>query len=159
MVQVTLSLPFNFIFARNSRGMDTRRQLKIGSVIREVFTDYLLREGKHIYGNALVTVTNVKVTPDLTIARFYLSIYNTREPDVVLQKFEEHTFEIKRALAAKLRHELRRIPEIEFYRDDTLDQVFHLENVFKKIKEEDARISALREAHEVNQEKKAPNKK
>ena len=48
--------------------MDSRRQLKIGSLIKEVFSQVLLREGKNLYGKALVTVTNVKVTSDLTLA-------------------------------------------------------------------------------------------
>lgn len=139
--------------------MDTHRQLKINSVIREAFTDYLNREGKSIYGNAFVTVTNVKVTPDLTLVRFYLSIFNNPDPDLVVQRFDERTFEIKRALAEKLRHELRRIPEIEFFRDDTLDQVYHLEDVFKKIKEDDDRIAALKNAPvELPKKKRATRK-
>lgn len=139
--------------------MDTRRQLKINSVIREAFTDYLNREGKSIYGSAFVTVTNVKVTPDLTLVRFYLSIFNNPDPDLIIQRFDERTFEIKRALAEKLRHELRRIPEIEFFRDDTLDQVYHLEDVFKKIKEDDDRIAALKNAPvELPKKKRAARK-
>ena len=78
--------------------MDSRRQLKIGSVIQEVFTDVLNRDGKSIYGKAFVTVTNVKVTSDLSVARFYLSIYNSDEPDEVVQKFNEHKFDLKRKL-------------------------------------------------------------
>lgn len=139
--------------------MDTRRQLKINSVIREAFTDYLNREGKSIYGSAFVTVTNVKVTPDLTLVRFYLSVFNNPDPDLVIQRFDERTFEIKRALAEKLRHELRRIPEIEFFRDDTLDQVYHLEDVFKKIKEDDDRIAALKNTPVELPKKKRPARK
>jgi ribosome-binding factor A len=112
--------------------MDSRRQLKIGSLIKEVFSQVLLREGKNLYGKALVTVTNVKVTSDLTLARFYLSIYNTDTPDSVIDIFNEKKFEVKRMLAEKLRHDLRRIPEIEFFRDDTLDYVYHMEDVFKR---------------------------
>ncbi len=117
--------------------MDSRRQLKIASVIQEAFADILLRNGKSIYGKAFVTVTKVKVTSDLTLVRFYLSIFNTENPDEVVERFNEHKFEIKRQLAERLRHDLRRIPELEFFRDDTLDYVYHMEGVFQKIKEED----------------------
>lgn len=117
--------------------MDSRRQLKMGSVIQEVFAEILTRDGKGIYGKAFVTVTNVKITSDLSLARFYLSIYNVADADEVVQKFNEHKFELKRKLAEKLRHQLRVMPDIEFFRDETLDYAFHMEEVFKKIKEEE----------------------
>ena len=139
--------------------MDSRRQLKIGSLIKEVFSQVLLREGKNLYGKALVTVTNVKVTSDLTLARFYLSIYNTENPDSVIDIFNEKKFEVKRMLAEKLRHDLRRIPEIEFFRDDTLDYVYHMEDVFKKIKEEDERIAKGEAIAKPIKAKKAPAKR
>ncbi|MBP7390271.1 MAG: 30S ribosome-binding factor RbfA [Chitinophagales bacterium] len=139
--------------------MDSRRQLKIGSLIKEVFSQVLLREGKNLYGKALVTVTNVKVTSDLTLARFYLSIYNTDTPDSVIDIFNEKKFEVKRMLAEKLRHDLRRIPEIEFFRDDTLDYVYHMEDVFKKIKEEDERIAKGEPIAKPIKTKKAPAKR
>ena len=117
--------------------MDTRRQLKVASLIKEAFTEILSKEGRGIYGKAFVTLTNVKLTSDLLLARFNLSIYNAEDPDAVVERFNEHKYEFKRWLGEKLRHHLRRIPEIEFYKDETLDYVFHMEDVFKKIKEED----------------------
>ena len=114
----------------------------MGSVIQEVFAEILSRDGKAIYGNAFVTVTNVKVTPDLGLARFYLSIYNTEQPALVVHSFNQHKFELKRKLAEKLRHQLRIIPEIEFFKDDTLDYAFHMDEVFKKIKEDDELLKA-----------------
>lgn len=122
--------------------MDSRRQLKMGSVIQEVFAEILSRDGKSIYGKAFVTVTNVKVTSDLSIARFYLSIYNVADAKEVVQKFNEHKHELKRKLAEKLRHQLRVMPEIEFFRDETLDYAFHIDEVFKKIKEDDENLKA-----------------
>ncbi len=116
--------------------MDSRRQLKIASLIKEAFTEILSRTGKTIYGKAFVTVTNVTVTSDLTVARFYLSIFNAESPDEVVNKFREHKAEIKRHLGEQLRHHLRRIPEIEFFRDDTLDNAYRIEEVFKKINTE-----------------------
>jgi len=120
--------------------MDSRRQSKIASLIKEAFAAILTREGKSIYGKAFVTVTNVKVTSDLTLVRFYLSIYNAENPDEVVERITEHKHEIKHRLAEALRHNLRRIPEIEFFRDDTLDYVFKMEEVFKKINEEEQEL-------------------
>lgn len=139
--------------------MDNRRQLKIASVIKDAFAKILLREGKNIYGKALVTLTNVKVTSDLTLVRFYLSIFNVENPDSVIEQFEAKKYEVKRMLADKLRHDLRRIPEIEFFRDDTLDYVFHMQDVFKKIHEEDQNIIEERKKKEAAPKKKAPAKK
>lgn len=116
--------------------MDSRRQLKIASLIKEAFAEILSRNGKTIYGKAFVTVTNATVTSDLTLARFYLSIFNAENAGEVVAKFREHKAEIKRQLGEKLRHHLRRIPEIEFFRDETLDNVYRIEEVFKKINDE-----------------------
>jgi len=63
--------------------MDTRRQLRIASVIKDAFSEILVRDGKNIYGTAFVTVTNVKVTSDLTLVRFYLSIFNVVDKEEV----------------------------------------------------------------------------
>ena len=119
--------------------MDSRRQQKVASVIKEEFTDILLRSGRDIYGKAFVTVTNVKVTPDLSTARFYLSIYNS-DKNEVLQKFEERKNDLKRMLGEKMRHTLRHIPEVEFFLDETLDDVFRMDEIFKKIKDSDSLI-------------------
>lgn len=120
--------------------MDSRRQMKIASVIREAFTDILNREGKSIYGKAFITVTNVKVTSDLSLVRFYLSIFNAENPESVLESFNEQKSDLKRKLSEKVRHQLRVMPNIEFFRDETLDYAYHIESVFKKIKEEDQKI-------------------
>ncbi|HLP21593.1 MAG TPA: 30S ribosome-binding factor RbfA [Chitinophagales bacterium] len=145
--------------------MDSRRQLKLGSVIKEAFTAILSRDGVAIYGKAFVTVTNVKVTSDLSLARFYVSIFNTTDPDAVIQSFYKHKHELKRKLAEKVRHQLRVMPEIEFFRDETLDYAYHIEDLFKKIKEEDEKMKAEIQAPkpeaegEIVPEKKAAAKK
>ena len=133
--------------------MDSRRQLKIASLIKEAFTEILSKSGKSIYGKAFVTVTNATVTSDLTLARFYLSIFNTENPDEVLMQFHIHKHELRKQLAEKLRHHLRRIPEVEFFRDDTLDYVTKMEEVFKKINAEDAEIHNIKSAPPVTEKK------
>ena len=116
----------------------------MGSVIQEVFAEILSRDGKAIYGKAFVTVTRVKVTPDLGLVRFYLSIYNADDADMVVEKFNDHKYELKRKLAERLRHQLRIMPELEFFRDETLDYAFHMDDVFKKIKEEEQQMAEQR---------------
>jgi len=113
--------------------MDSRRQQKVASLIKEEFTDILLKSGRGFYGKAFVTVTNVKVTPDLSTVRFHVSVLNGDKEEVI-QKLQDHKQEIKRMLGDKLRFNLRRVPEVEFFLDDTLDDVFRMEELFKKIK-------------------------
>jgi ribosome-binding factor A len=137
--------------------MDSRRQLKIASLIKEAFTEVLSRSGKGIYGKTFVTVTNVTVTSDLTLVRFYLSIFNAESPDEVVDKFREHKAEIKRHLGEKLRHHLRRIPEVEFFRDETLDNAYHIEEVFRKINNEKEEF--LKELAEKELKASAPKAK
>jgi ribosome-binding factor A len=137
--------------------MDSRRQLKIASLIKEAFTEVLSRSGKGIYGKAFVTVTNVTVTSDLTLVRFYLSIFNAENPDEVVDKFREHKAEIKRDLGEKLRHHLRRIPEVEFFRDETLDNAYRIEEVFRKINNENEAF--LKEQAEKKLRASAPKAK
>ena len=137
--------------------MDSRRQLKIASLIKEAFTEILSREGKSIAGKAFITVTNVTVTSDLTLTRFYLSVFNEANPDEVVERFREHKAEVKRYLGEKLRHHLRRIPEIEFFRDETLDNAYRIEEVFKKINNEKEEF--LKELAEKELQAKAPKTK
>ncbi len=139
--------------AKFKQQMDSRRQLQIASVIQAAFTEILTRDGKGIYGNEFVTLTTVNVTSDLSLARFNLSVLNSQNADAVVQKLNAHKGELKRKLGDKLRHQLRVMPEFEFYRDETLDYVYHIENVFKKIKEDDERIKLEAETPKSTEKK------
>lgn len=110
--------------------------MKVASLMREEFSNILLHEGKNIYGNAFVTITHVRVTSDLSLARFNLSIYNTDDKQAVLDALKAHTHDLRKRLGDKMRHHLRKIPVLEFYNDDTMDYVFHMEEVFKKLKKD-----------------------
>jgi ribosome-binding factor A len=133
--------------------MYSRRQLKMGSVIQKAFAEILSRDGKAIYGKAFVTVTNTKVTPDLSLVRFYISIFNAEDGEEVIRRFNEHKFELKRKLAEKLRHQMRVMPEIEFFRDETLDYAFHMDEVFAKIKADEETLKAEIEEAEARKKK------
>jgi len=114
--------------------MDSKRQLQLGEVIKRSFAPILLKEGIYIYGDAMVSVTNVKVTPDLGQAKIYLSIYNTNDKDMVLKKISNHTHVLKQSLAATIKNQVRRIPQIYFYFDETLDEMYKIDEMFKSLK-------------------------
>lgn len=89
----------------------------------------------------MVSIASVKVTPDLLEARIYLSMYQVQDENAALKKIENQAWEIKKELANRVKHQLRRIPVLKFYLDDTLDHVFKMEELFKQINEEKKPLS------------------
>jgi ribosome-binding factor A len=116
--------------------LEGKRQKQVAGVIHEEMTGIFRKMGLGMIDGGLVSISSVKVTPDLLEARIYLSVFQAKDNEAVLKKIEEKAHEIKRELAAKVRSQLRRIPEIKYFLDDTLDQVFKMEELFKKIEEE-----------------------
>lgn len=116
--------------------LEGKRQKQIAGVIHEEMSVIFQKLGLSMIDGGLVSISSVKVTPDLLEARIYLSVFQAKDNEAVLKKVEEKAYEIKRELAAKVKNQLRRIPEIKYFLDDTLDQVFKMEELFKKIEEE-----------------------
>lgn len=114
-----------------------KRQKQIGGLIQEEINAIFQRLGLGFISGGMVSVSSVKVTPDLLEARIYLSIFNTTDKKGVLKKIEERHWEIKKELAARVKLQLRRIPELKYFLDDTLDQVFKMEELFNKIKDDE----------------------
>ncbi len=104
--------------------------------MQQELSDIFLREGLNVVEGGMISISSVKMTPDLLEARIYLSIFNMKQPEQMLEKVKEKGREIKKQLAGRVKNQLRRIPELSFYIDDTLDYVFKMEELFKKIKEE-----------------------
>ncbi len=113
-----------------------KRQKQVAGVILEELTLIFRKIGLNMIDGGLVSISDVKVTPDLLEARIYLSVFQAKDEQAVLRKIEEKAHEIKKDLAEKMKHQLRRIPEIKYFLDETLDQVFRMEELFKKIDEE-----------------------
>lgn len=116
--------------------LEGKRQKQIAGVIHEEMTSIFRKMGLSMIDGGLLSISSVKITPDLLEARIYLSVFQAKDNQAVLKKVEERAYEIKRELSAKLKHQLRRIPEIRYYLDDTLDQVFKMEELLKKIEDE-----------------------
>lgn len=115
--------------------MESKRQLQVGELVKRNFSIVLRDEGTYIFGTqALVTVTEVKMSPDLSLAKIYLSVFNTDDKQTVILEMEEHATRLRQALGVRLSRHVRRIPEINFYLDDTLDEMYRLQQVFQKIK-------------------------
>lgn len=115
--------------------MQTKRQLQVAELIKRQFSEILLAEGSYIYSDALVTVTNVKVSPDFGLAKIYLSIYNTDNKQGVLLSLEDNHHRLKQQFGRRLRRHMRRIPDFDMYIDDTLDEMYRLNALFDRLEE------------------------
>lgn len=113
-----------------------KRQKQVAGLLYEEFNEIFQRLGLTMLEGGMVSISSVKVTPDLLEARIYLSFFQLKDPNEGLKKIEEKAWEIKKELTARVKHQLRRIPELKFYIDDTLDHVFKMEEFFKKINAE-----------------------
>lgn len=113
-----------------------KRQKQVAKVIREEINQIFQHLGLTMIGGGMVSISDVKVTPDLLEARIYLSFFQVQDNQAALKMIEHKAWEIKKELSHKLKNQLRRIPVIHYYADDTLEHVFHMEELFKKINEE-----------------------
>jgi len=119
-----------------------KRQKQVGGLIQEEINFIFQRLGLNMINRGMVSISSVKVTPDLLEARIYLSVFNAADNQNVLAKVHERAWEIKKDLAARLKNQLRRIPELKFFLDDTLDNVFKMEELFKQIKSDENKESS-----------------
>ncbi len=116
---------------------ETKRQKQVAGLINEELNDIFRRMNLLMLDGGMISVSNVKITPDLFEARIYLSMFQVKDTQAVLLKFEEKNKEIRKELGTRVRHQLRSIPELRFFIDDTLDYVFKMEELFEKIKKEE----------------------
>jgi len=113
--------------------MTNRRHEKISRLIQRELSYIFLNEAKKLFGNAMISITRVVISPDMGHVKVYLSFLNVAEPDKMLEHIRYHAKEVRMMLGQKLRNELRRIPDLAFYYDDTLDYMEKMEEVFKKL--------------------------
>ena len=125
--------------------METKRQQKISRLIQQDMGDIFLREMKPVLGNSLITVTGVRITPDLSIARIHVSIMpigtipsqDGSEPQPatkqgIIDAILTHSSDLRRRLGLREGKQLRIIPQLDFYLDDSLDYIENIENLLRK---------------------------
>ncbi len=105
-------------------------------MLLQELSDIFQRLGLGMIDGGLVTLTAVKVTPDLLEARIYLSLFQVKDAAAVMKRIEDRSWEIKKELADRVKHQLRRIPLLQFFQDDTLDHADKMEELFRKINAE-----------------------
>ena len=112
---------------------ESKRQKQVAGVIQEEMNDIFLRMGLNMINGGMVSISAVKVTPDLLEARFYLSLFQVKDTEASFKKIQSQAWEIKKHLSDTMKHQLRRIPVLQFYLDDTLDYVFKMDEILKNL--------------------------
>ena len=111
-----------------------KRQKQVAQEISKELNDIFLKMGLNMVDGGMISISSVKITPDLYEARVYLSFFQVKNPESALEKFKDLSSEIRGELGKRMRHQLRSIPQLTFYLDDTLDYVFKIEKLLDDIK-------------------------
>ena len=110
--------------------METTRQQKIARLIQKELSEIFRLETAKI-GNVIVSVSTVRVSPDLSIAKAYLSVFPSNKGEKIVANINKNSKSIRYDLAQKVRFQLRKTPELAFYLDDSLDYIEHIDNLLK----------------------------
>lgn len=114
--------------------MASKRQLQVAELIKRNFGHVLQQQGSYIYGTeAFVTVTAVTVTPDLSLGKIYLSVYGVEDKNTTIALINQNIHTVKQELIHRIRRHIRRMPDIAIYLDDTLDEMYKLNQIFDEI--------------------------
>ncbi|HJU46134.1 MAG TPA: 30S ribosome-binding factor RbfA [Chitinophagaceae bacterium] len=116
---------------------ESKRQKQVAGLLNEELNGIFQRLGLNMIDGGMVSISSVKITPDLFDARVYLSLFQVKDVQAAMKKIEDRSWEIKKELVSRVKHQLRSMPQLTFYMDDTLDYVYKMEEVFKKIHAED----------------------
>lgn len=130
--------PGHFFFKKIDAMKESKRQKQVAALLNEELSDIFRRLGLNVIHNGMISIAKVKVTPDLLEARIYLSFYNIADKADMMKRVLDKAWEIKRELTARVGKQLRRMPELQFFMDDTLDYVFKMEALFDQLHKEEA---------------------
>ncbi len=107
---------------------ESKRQLRVAKLIQQEIADILQRELPGLTAGALTTITKVRVTPDLSLARYYVSVLGHPKLQVI-DRLNEARAEVRLRLGQRLRHQLRIVPQLECYLDDSLDYIENIDRL------------------------------
>ena len=111
--------------------METTRQSKISRLLQKDLSDIFLNETRKTHG-VLISVSVVRVSPDLSVAKVYLSIFPSEKAQEILDSIRLNARNIRYELAQRIRFQLRKTPELSFFLDDSLDYIENIDMMLKK---------------------------
>jgi ribosome-binding factor A len=110
---------------------ESTRQKKVARLIQKEVAGMFLRSGSEYAPGKMISVTKVRVSPDLSFAKVYVSIFPSSKHEEVLHSIQEHGHKIRFELGHKIRQQLRIVPELAFFIDDSLDYIDKIDNLLK----------------------------
>ena len=113
-------------------GQASTRQLKVGREIQKDLAEIIRSKGMAVFGGAMVTVSEVRMSPDLSLAKTYVSIFPSAKAEEVMGILKENVKAYRGELGHKVAKQLRIVPEITFYLDSSIDYAEHIEELLKK---------------------------
>ncbi|MCD8185661.1 MAG: 30S ribosome-binding factor RbfA [Rikenellaceae bacterium] len=111
--------------------MKTTRQQKVSRQIQKDISDIFLKECAELVRGTMVSVTQVRISPDLALAKVYVSIFPFDKAETVLLTLQHHVAQIRKALGVRVRSQLRIVPELSFYIDDSLEYVENIDRLLR----------------------------
>lgn len=114
------------------KGIESTRQLKVAKEIQKHMAEIIRSKGMAAFGGALVSVSGVKISSDLSVAKTYISVFPSDKAEAVMNALQENSRALRGELGAKVAKQLRIVPELIFYLDSSLDYVEHIEELLKK---------------------------
>lgn len=111
---------------------ESTRQLKVASQLQRDMAEIIRQKGMTFFDGALVSVSGVKISPDLSVAKVYVSVFPSAKADAVMAKLDAENKSLRGELGTRVAKQLRIVPEIAFYVDNSLDYVEHIEELLKK---------------------------
>ncbi|MCT4602539.1 MAG: 30S ribosome-binding factor RbfA [Marinifilum sp.] len=109
--------------------METTRQSKVSRLLQKDLGLIFQQEGRNLFGGKMISVTTVRISPDLGLAKVYLSIFPSDKSEETLEVVKMNTKNIRRILGTKVGKQLRVVPELAFYIDDSLDYIENIDNL------------------------------
>lgn len=113
--------------------MESKRQQKVSRQLQKDLSEIFQREVPHLFNGAFITVTSVRVSPDLSVARVYLSFLATKNNKLLLETIQEKGKVLRQHLGDRVRHQLRIVPELHFFLDDTAEYADKMDKLFSGI--------------------------
>ncbi len=111
---------------------ETTRQQKVARQIQKDLAEIIRLRGMAAYDGAMLTVSGVKITPDLALAKVYVSIFPSAKATEVMEQLQNETSRLRGELGRRVSKQLRIVPELVFYLDDSLDYVEHIDELLKQ---------------------------
>lgn len=111
----------------------TVRQQKFARLIQKELSEIFQRDKKGFLDHAFITIAEVKVSPDLGVAKVYISMMLAKDKQAILQKLDTHKKEIRRELGEKIRNQARIIPELAFFIDEVEENALRMDELLKSL--------------------------